>query len=245
MRNIVNIAIVDDLSDDRSKLQNYLIDYAARHCLNWQIKLFSSGEAFLNSLSAISFAIVFLDIVMDGINGMETAREMRKRCPEILLVFVTTEEDYALEGYEVEAAGFLIKNNSDQSTRLDKLMQRLTSRLHPDNILEVSENNVSLQIPASRILYIEMLNHDMLLHTQEGNHLVRMTMSDIKDMLPKDGRFFECHRGIIINLDTVSTLDSQVIIMENGDTLPVSRRKKTELDQAYAARSIARVRRMI
>ena len=245
MRNIVNIAIVDDLSDDRSKLQNYLIDYAARHCLNWQIKLFSSGEAFLNSLSAISFAIVFLDIVMDGINGMETAREMRKHCPETLLVFVTTEEDYALEGYEVEAAGFLIKNNSDQSTRLDKLMQRLTSRLHPDNILEVSENNVSLQIPASRILYIEMLNHDMLLHTQEGNHLVRMTMSDIKDMLPQDGRFFECHRGIIINLDTVSTLDSQVIIMENGDTLPVSRRKKTELDQAYAARSIARVRRMI
>ena len=85
----------------------------------------------MNSLSAISFAIVFLDIVMDGINGMETAREMRKRCPETLLVFVTTEEDYALEGYEVEAAGFLIKNNSDQSTRLDKLMQRLTSRLQP------------------------------------------------------------------------------------------------------------------
>lgn len=67
-------------------------------------------------------------------------------------------------------------------------------------------------------------------------------MEEFKPLLPQDGRFFECHRGIVINLDTVTSLGGQVVTMENGDTLPVSRRR-TELERAYAVRSIARVRR--
>lgn len=98
-------------------------------------------------------------------------------------------------------------------------------------------------MPVGQILYIEILNHNMLLHARDGTHVLRMTMGEIKALLPEDGRFFECYRGILINLDTVSDLGNQVITMENGDTLPVSRRKKLELDQAYAARNIARVRR--
>ena len=69
-----------------------------------------------------------------------------------------------------------------------------------------------------------------------------MTVEELKPMLPKDGRFYECHRGIVINLDAVDTLEAQVVVMENGGRLPVSRRRRSSLEQAYAERSIARVR---
>ena len=245
MRDVINIAVVDDLPQDRNKMQSLLLQYARKQNLNWQVTLFADGKDFLDSLSQNTYAIVFLDIVMEGIDGIETARRMRKTCPDTLLVFVTTEEDYAVEGYEVEAVGFLVIGESSQGKRFDRLMQRLTEKLRQDEVLEVSENNISLQIPLGQIFYIEVLGHNMLLHARDGNHALRMTMAEIKALLPEDGRFFECHRGIVVNLDRVTDLGSQTITMENGDTLPVSRRKRTELDQAYAARSIARVRGMI
>lgn len=142
---------------------------------------------------------------MDGIDGLETARRLRALGSEALLVFVTTEAGYALEGYEVEAAGFLVKG-------------------------------------ADEVLYAEVLNYRMRLLTRAGEFLLRMTVEELKPMLPKDGRFYECHRGIVINLDAVGTLEAQVVVMENGDRLPVSRRRRPSLEQAYAERSIARVR---
>ena len=92
------------------------------------------------------------------------------------------------------------------------------------------------------MLYAEVLNHRMRLLTRAGEFLLRMTVEELKPMLPKDGRFYECHRGIVINLDAVGTLEAQVVVMENGDRLPVSRRRRPSLEQAYAERSIARGR---
>ena len=192
------------------------------------------------------YAVVFLDILMNGLNGLETARQLRKTSPEVLLVFVTTEADYAIEGYEVEAAGFLIKETAYQKSRLIRLMNRLQQRLQQDEILDFSDHNVSIQLVIKEILYIEVLDHQMVFHIKKGDtYSLRMTMEEIKARLPQDGRFFECHRGILINLDAVSALKGQVVLMENSDTLPVSRRRRSELEKAYAARNIARVRRTL
>lgn len=205
MQDTINIAAVDDLPADLERLGAALETYAAQHELTIEVSGFRSGEELLEAAASGGFDIVFLDIVMDGIDGLETARRLRALGSEALLVFVTTEAGYALEGYEVEAAGFLVKG-------------------------------------ADEVLYAEVLNYRMRLLTRAGEFLLRMTVEELKPMLPKDGRFYECHRGIVINLDAVGTLEAQVVVMENGDRLPVSRRRRPSLEQAYAERSIARVR---
>ncbi len=172
MQDTINIAAVDDLPEDLERLGAALETYAAQHELTIEASGFRSGEELLEAAASGGFDIVFLDIVMDGIDGLETARRLRALGSEALLVFVTTEAGYALEGYEVEAAGFLVKGAGESGQR----------------------------------------------------------------------RFYECHRGIVINLDAVGTLEAQVVVMENGDRLPVSRRRRPSLEQAYAERSIARVR---
>lgn len=223
--------------------RSLLLDYAAKRGLSWQVALFSSGEDLLRDLEPGRYAVVFLDILMGGIDGMETARRLRAVDREALLVFVTTEADYAVEGYEVEAAGFLIKEEAQQKRRFARLMERLERRIQQDEMLDLSANTIAIKVPAGEVLYAEVMDHDMKLQFRDGARVLRMTMEELKPLLPQDGRFFECHRGIVINLDAVASLGGQVVAMENGDTLPVSRRHRTELERAYAARSIARVRR--
>ena len=242
MSHSLQIAVVDDLLCDRERISARIAAYAEDHHQSWQVTCFSSGEEFLSTLPERRYAIVFLDILMTGINGIETARRLRKEDPDAMIVFVTTEADYAVDGYEVEAAGFLLKEDSRRKNRFDQLMQRLTRHIFQDVLLELPRGGASLQISAGDILYAEVLDHAMHLHTKSDVYILRMTMDELKPALPQDGRFFECHRGIVVNLDTVVALGGQVIRIENGDTLPVSRRKRSELEHAYAARSISRVR---
>lgn len=242
MNHIVEIAVVDDLARDRERITDHLLSYARERELSWQITGFASGEDFLAGLTPGRFSIVFMDIVMSGINGMETARRLRAVDRAALLVFVTTEVDYALDGYEVEAAGFLVKEETLAKRRFQRLMERLEQRLRPDDVLELADGEVCLA--AGDVYCAEVRDHDMVLHVQNGRDLaLRMTMEELKHMLPQDGRFFECHRGVVVNLDAVDFLDGQVITMADGKVLPVSRRRRAELERAYAARSITRLRR--
>ena len=242
MQNYINIAVVDDLPQDQKKLREMLLSYAAEGELSWKVDCFSSGEAFLESLVPGKYSLVFLDILMGGMDGIETAQRLKAADPLALLVFVTTEADYAVEGYEVEAAGFLIKEETQQKKRFDRLMDRLNRRLRTDPVLDFSAYGAPFAVPASGLLYAEVLNHNMTLHGTKGVHTARMTMEELKQLLPEDGRFFECHRGIVINLDSIAVLEGDVVTMEDGSTLPVSRRKRAELERVYAARSIARIR---
>lgn len=242
MNNSIKIAIVDDLESDLEKIRAMLLSYADEHKRCWQIDLFSRGEDLLQAFSQTRYAIVFLDILMDGITGIEAARRLREQDLDTLIVFITTESSYAVEGYDVEAAGFLIKEEVQQKKRFERLMERLERRLQLDTFLDFTPYNSPLQIPAGAILYADVLDHDMQIHLSDNVYTLRMTMEELKALLPDDGRFFECHRGIVLNLDAVASMAPGVFTMKDGHTLPVSRRKRAELEKAYMARSIAKVR---
>ena len=243
MQNNITLAVVDDLPADREVISSMLTGYAAQRGLRWSVDCFASGEAFLERLWQKQYDAVFLDVLMDGMNGIEIARQLRELSPDTLVVFVTTEADYAVEGYEVEAVGFLLKDERQQQKRFDRLMNRLEPRLRRETLLTFESAGGVIALTAGEILYAEVTGHSMNLHTRDRVHILRMTMEELKPILAEDGRFCECHRGIVINLDAVERLSGQVVTMENGDTLPVSRRQRATLEQAYAARNIYRIRR--
>lgn len=234
----LRIAVVDDLAQDRERLCEQLARYASAHGFDWQVSAFESGEAFLRQ--ADGFALVFLDVVLGGINGIETARRLRAANPWALLVLVTVEADFALDGYEVEAAGFLLKGDPQGEARFESLMKRLLRRMLPEAELDFPAGG--LRVPVSAVTYVEVLNHNMLVHTDHAVHTLRMTLQDFKRALPEDNRFFECHRGVTVNLDAISALRDDVVMMRDGDVLPVSRRRRAALEKAYMQRSIARLR---
>lgn len=237
----LELAVVDDLSRDRARLTALLTAYAQKQGLSWQITGFSSGEAFLAALTPGRFAVIFLDIIMGGMDGLETARRLRERDPDVPLVFVTTERGYALQGYEWDAAGFLVKEDAHMEQSFLRLMNRLQRRQLPPLRLELAGGSISL--PLQDLCYAEVRDHTLVLHTRDRQIPgVRMTLEELRLSLPPDDRFVECHRGILVNLDAITHLDGPVITLSSGEILPVSRRRRASLEQAYAARHIARLR---
>ena len=102
------IAVVDDLPEERDRLNDYLRRFAAERKLTLQVSDFDSGERFLSAFDH-NFDIVLLDIEMQGIDGMETARRLRERDDKVCLLFVTYLANFAVQGYGVHALDFLVK----------------------------------------------------------------------------------------------------------------------------------------
>lgn len=239
---MLNIAIVDDSPDDITRLTAFLSSYAQERKYGLSVTGFSDGESFTAHFERGKYSLIFLDILMSGMDGMETARRLRAIDPDVLLVFVSVESDYAVEGYEVDASAFLVKTEQPDPKRFDRLMRRLEQKLIPNAQLDLSDRYAALFLPTSSVQYAEVTDHRMTLHADDGTYTLRMTMKEFTARLPDDGRFGECHRGVLINLDKIQSLEDQVVIMKSGDRLPVSRSRRQELKKAYATRNFARLR---
>lgn len=112
----------------------------------------------------------------DPWDGVEVARRLRAADPAALRVFVTTEAGHALDGYELEAAGFLLKTERHRQARFARLMERLERKLAPQAALDLWENGLPLRVPVEGILYAESDRHYLRLQLQTGAHTLRMTL---------------------------------------------------------------------
>ncbi len=218
----MRIAIVEDRADDQENLRELFSEEAREREWAYTVEIYPSGEAFL--AAAGDFDLVFLDVMMDGIDGLETARRFHNKGGRALVVFVTVEADFATEGYEVEAAAFLVKPT--QKDRLHRVLDRLARKLKPDVLLEFSPD---MEIPAGAILCAAAADHCLKVHTTGRDYFPDLSMDEFRSRLPDDGRFVECSRGVLVNLGHVSKVEAKTVTMDDGTRLPVSRRRRQAL----------------
>ena len=109
----MRIAIVDDISEERTLLRNRLESQFSRRNVHVDIFEYENGETFLTAAKECPFTVVFLDIYMNGSNGIDTAKELRRSDTDCLLIFTTTSTDHALEGFQVRALHYLVKPYSE------------------------------------------------------------------------------------------------------------------------------------
>lgn len=169
------------------------------------------------------FTVVFLDIYMDGMSGMEAAKALRKLDTDCLLIFTTTSTDHALEGFQVRAMHYLVKPYTEQD--LTALIDEILSRIpQPDNYLTVKVSGSDIQLPFKEMLYAEHFSHMIHVHTTENRVLTtRMSFGQFTAPLKEDDRFFLCSRGIVINMEHAVDFDGTAFLLDNGSSIPVSR----------------------
>ena len=131
----MRIAIVDDLAAERALLKDRLEQQLHRRNVQADILEYESGETFLEAARKAPFTAAFLDIYMDGMTGMEAAKELRKTNTDCLLVFTTTSTDHALEGFQVRALHYLVKPFTEAD--IDALTDELLARIpQPDKYIK-------------------------------------------------------------------------------------------------------------
>ena len=236
----MKIALVDDHQEELDRLSELLSCrlYAAGD-LEHKIYCFHSGEEFLSAWTPGGFDLIVLDIFMAGITGVEVAHIIRQSDQEVRLVFCTTSNEFASESYEVNAHFYLHKPYSEE--RIDSMLSRLN--LENYELRRSATLPDGQQIMLRNVLYTEYSNHVLTIYSKRRDALrCYMSQSAAEEMLCAYPYFLACSKGIIVNLHEVESKIGDTFRLKNGVTLPISRRKSKEVQDAYAAFQFQKMR---
>ncbi len=221
-----HIAYVEDEIAYSDQLETFISKFQKEKKIEFHLTAFSSADEFLSSFSFGKYDIILLDILLkkDKINGMDLAREIRKIDKKTILIFVTTMVQFAVEGYEVEALGYLVKPITYFS--LEQVFNKALKRIkkNTDIFLTITNKGVLVKLPSSKITYIEVRGHSLTLHSTEGIYALRGSLDQMEEKL-KDKDFVRCNNCYLVNLCYAYSIQGNSLKV-GEDLLQISRPKK-------------------
>lgn len=214
----MKIAICDDERADVELLKRYCKQFDTE----MPISSFYSGEDLIDAYSADHFDIIYLDIEMGKLNGLEVGKQLIQIQPRPVIVFTTQSLNYAVRGYGI-ALRYLPKPISYET--FSHVMHLALERILPYK-LSVCINGVQKVISLSDILYFEVLRHHLVIHLRGGNILsARGSLSEIITQIT-NGSFSQPHKSYYVNMEYVDMFTRQDVVMTNGDVIPIGRSHK-------------------
>ncbi len=227
---MINIAVCDDLSASRIKIDTLLAPYKGPDSL--AVYDFSSGEellAFPNYAS--TFSIVFLDVEMGDISGLDVARDIREKNKDVIIFFITSYINYVPDSFRLGAFQFLVKpiNDDDFKKDFERALNTLRS-MHTQ--YRIKWRDVNHVVEYKDIFYIEAYNRHLFIHEEENGYECIGKLQDECEKLKHYG-FSRCHQGFLINLSKVRKIDKKSVVLNNGVTIPISRQYKQSLMQDF------------
>ena len=226
----MRFAICDDNANDLKSMQEVFRRVVPEHTLD----AFSDGRKLLDTISGgTDYDLLFLDILMPQITGMELAREVGRLAPDMPVVFLTDSEAYAVEAFSVKALHYVLKPMTEQALRecLNRLKERQSARRR---IHIISSSGVQQILFADEIQYAQSNAHYYDLHLKDGTVIkVRMTQSEIRETLGDS--FLPVSRGLVVNVEFIRQLGPKSCILKDGREILLSRANIDEIHSAYAA----------
>ena len=226
----MKIAVVDDNPKDGGRIKQYIERYALEQDQKFQVFLYASGLDFLDDMER-NFDVVFMDIEMPHLDGIETARKMRERDDTTILIFITNLAQYATHGYEVNAIEFMVKpvgyyNFSDKMKKALRFVKR-----NEEKVMLFKNSDTVAKIPVSQILYLEKEKNYIIFHTERGEFRERGSMAEMEEKLAGAG-FSKCIAGCLVNLRHVLKMEKDLVWVGNT-SLPVSRAQRKEFAKEF------------
>lgn len=214
---MIKIAIVEDENEMSSDQKKHIEMFFNQHDKKIAIDIFDNAMKFLDKYKS-KYDLVFMDINLPYMDGIEASEKLRKIDPTVIIVFVTSLAQYAIEGYKVHAFDYVLKpvNYYNFVLTLERILPHLKDN---DKSIVIYTNKTSFKkILIERIKYIEIINHKLVFHTLDGDYETHGALNDYVDML-KDDYFELCNRCYLINLKMVSQVTPDSVIIDDESLL--------------------------
>ena len=226
----MKLAVVDDEKKMTELLSDYISRFAEEKQMPVQVSVFHHPNDFLTKYTK-DYDLVLMDIEMPGLNGIETARELRKMDARVVLMFITHMAQYAINGYEVEAVDFIVKPVSypDFAMKLAKALRYVKRNEEKRLVLNTPDSVVHISL--GDIYYVEVIRHYLVYHTVSGNYTVRGVLKEMDELLA-EYHFVRSNHCYLVNLKYVESITGNLVKVA-GDELQISRNKKTEFMMAF------------
>jgi DNA-binding LytR/AlgR family response regulator len=227
----IKAAVIDDEPLAREGIRDYLgkIDYVE------SVSVFSDPLKALKRIAAGEFNLLFLDIKMPEINGLDFLRTLE--APPLVII-VTAYPKYALEGFELDVSGYLVKpvsfekflkavNKARSVLALKQAARAAVSGAANENYFFIKNNRSLEKINFSDILYIEAMQNYAAIHTAEKKHIAYGSMKSVYESLP-EGRFIRIQKSFIVSISKIDSIEGNFIKI-GQNRIPISRNKKEEI----------------
>ncbi len=229
----MNIAIVDDEKLMREQIRNLIEKQKSGAYPDvCAPDVYETGEQLLAAQK--NYDIVFLDIQMEGMNGIETAKTIRKRNEETILIFVTGIKEYVFEAFDVAAFHYLLK--PIEEGKFAEVFERAVteadnSKKRGQEQLFIKTRNRNITLQRGTVLYVENRGRKVEVHTAAEVIEVYAVMSKLEEQLGSN--FYRCHRGYLVNMAYIAEYSSDSICLSNGESIYLAKERYPEFVKAY------------
>lgn len=209
---MINIAIVDDEKVIREQMKGLIVKYKP----DSNLAAFSMGEELL--AEGKLFDVIFLDIQMEGMNGIDTAKAYRQTREETVLIFITGVKEYVFEAFDVSAFHYLLKPIDEQKfiEVFNRAINEVEKRKRQEQLF-IKTRNRSITLKRDNILYIESRRKKVEIHTTEEVIEIYAAMNELEEQLGSS--FYRCHRGYLVNMSHIAEYDNDSISLSNTEII--------------------------
>lgn len=229
----MRIAIVDDVKADAETVKGLLTLWGEERAVELKISLFSGGEEFLAAFEPECFDAVFMDIYMGGITGAQTAAAMRERELRTVLVFLTSSNEHIRDAFACHAFEYIEKPPTRDRifTVMDDIVKILPSE---ERYIEFICNRQTVRLLYSKVIAAVSVDHYLeITDSSDNTYKTRMNLYELSDRLLTDDRFLLINRGILVNMDFISSFDKNTCLLNNSSTFPVKVRERASVEKKW------------
>ncbi len=229
----MKIALVDDMKDIRELLNDILKNYSNNTNLEFEIDSFENSEEFLSAFNAFNYSIIFLDIYMTGISGIDAALKLRQKDTKAVIIFLTSSTEHMREAFACHAFDYLEKplDTAKICKCLDEALQVLPKQ---EPFLSFSFNNIVHNIFYRNIACLYAEGHYTRIINKDGKQFrPYKQFSALSSQIISDKRFLTVSRGIICNMDLITNFSSKDCTLSCGMSIPITKRNARQLAQTW------------
>lgn len=234
---MINIAICDDNKSDLASLEQKVKKYLNDNNIHGEVVCYEQATTLLSELSTKNFDLYILDVVMPEVDGIALGKAIRDAGKKASVIYITSSVEYALDAFKVHAIRYIEKPIDDEEFKsaMDFFCDVFVA--NPHTCVMVRDGNSVQTIFVEDVMYIENHLRSVTYYQKDGKKVTATrregSFEDEVSAFVSTGLFLQSHKSFFVNMDHISSLKQESIVMDDGREIPIARKRLAEVKNGY------------